>query len=215
MAIFSNKGPEKKYSRHPLQYCLSIILLLTVPMVTFLAAELAMNLGCDVASLGKYKIALNYLLYGMAEAVIFSLTLSVKHAIRGCAILGSMFAVIIIYVNEFTFMPLYATDLTNAGTALSVLDNYKITLNRGVIILLVYCIVICIISWLIRPVYLPLKWLLRCLLIPATCAAVVIGCRYTALSKGPSRHGVKVSTYRPVKTYISNGGLLAFGEART
>ena len=195
---------------HRISFVLDLFLLLALPMVTYLVAEAAMNTGCEPLKIGTYKIILNYLLYGMLEAAAFALTLSVRWALRIGALLGSLFAAVVIYVTEFTFVPLYATDLTNAGTAANVLGNYKITLNKGVVILLVYFAAVFVLTHFIRNVYFPKKWLARCIFIPLITAMIAVLVCYTVYSDKPKKHGVSISTFRPVKSYRSNGGLATF-----
>ena len=195
---------------HRAGFILDLFLLLALPMVTFLVAEAAMNTGCRPLHLGMYKILLNYLLYGMLEAAAFALTVSVRWALRIGALLGSMFAAVVIYVTEFTSMPLYATDLTNAGTAAGVLGNYKITLNRGVVILLIYLVVVFVLTHFVRDVVFPKKWIARCVFIPIISVMIAMLLYYTVFTDQPRQRGMPLSTYRPIKSYRGNGGLATF-----
>ena len=221
LASFDNAGTKQDRVRKILLYLLwNFILLGVMALLDYIAAELAMHTGCAFLSLGKdfgkFKIFYNVLLYGLVEMLFFAVFANFRAAIAGGALFTCVFAAINIYLYEFTSIPLYVTDLTNVGTAAGVVNNYKLTLLPGIRVLLVFLVLVIVLLILLgrtrRPYFKQQKWYVRWG-IRLLCTLLVVGAGWKVVShivNSRSMKRISISTYRPIKSYRANGGLLTF-----
>ena len=189
-----------------------ILLLLVMPAVHFFVAEAAMNTGCRILAIGKYRLLFNYLLYLMIELTVYAVTLSIGVSVLISALLVSLFAAVIIYLVQFTGLPLYATDLANIGTAQGVMGNYRITLNSHVLLLIGYLLILAgvFLAWGIgKHIRYPLR---RWMTISAAAAAWILMGVYIMIPGGMDAH-VQLRSFQPIRSYANNGGLLAFASS--
>ncbi len=195
-------------------WILSLAALFVWPVVCYIVSEEAMATGCNYLHIYRYSIAMNIWLYCVVEGVILALTLNIRTAVLGSTIWMTIFSASNIYLMEFRQIPLYLTDLVDIRTAGDVAGSYHFDLNRGIILLIGFFVGSFVIMHLIWPrkqkYILRLRWLWRTVLIPIALAAAIWTGHYLIFTSAPAKHGVSMSSFRPIKSYVKNGGLLTF-----
>ncbi len=195
-------------------WILSVIALIIWPVIDFLISEMAMSTGCDYLHLRRYVLILNFAAYYLMEAIVLALTLNIRIAVIAGMLLMFVFSAGNIYIVEFRQIPLYLTDLADIKTAGDVAGSYTLGLSKGIFLLLVFLVFTIILMHRIWPFgrkYIEKKraiW--RCVLIPVAVAGTVFSMWYIIRSPYPKKHGVSISTYRPIKSYRKHGGMLTF-----
>lgn len=193
---------------------LSVAALFIWPFLDFLISETAMNTGCEIRSMRIYRIVMNVWFYYLMEGIILAITLDIRNAVEGGAIFMGIFSAANIYLMEFRQIPLYMTDFVDLKTAGDVAGNYRLNLTPHILLLILFVLftfaaVHCI--WPGKRLYIQKRrGLLR--VTGLILASLLIGWTtwYMAFSKLPQRHGVGLSSFRPIKSYKNNGGILTF-----
>ena len=191
---------------------LKAALLVIAPVLDFVFVEYAINSGFTYSGAGLYKCVMNVAWYMTLQMIFFTITMSEKVGALLGAVTGAIFATVNVYMMAFAGMPLYATDLTAAQTAGNVLGNYKLFLTRGLVLMIAYLIMMLVLAFRFSKGK-KNPGLLRIFLIPVSlCLALAMG-HYTIHAHRLQKQQVKISAFRPIKSYRGNGALLTFARS--
>ncbi|MCR5767858.1 MAG: LTA synthase family protein [Lachnospiraceae bacterium] len=133
-----------------------------------------------------------------------------KFAVLATYCFTILFAIVNYYVYHFRGEPINAADIYTIGTALNVANEYKIKVTWQI-----FEVLLCGASMFSILTFLPVEhkrvsgWKMIFYIVPGTALIVLVFYTITVAAY-PLNNGIKVKTFRPVKTYKSNGQLLNF-----
>ncbi len=206
--------PLRLHLPRRLGWIVSLAALFIWPVLDYCISEMAMNTGCKYLEIYRYSIAMNIFLYCVVEGLIGAMTLNLRTAVEGGSILAFVFSAVNIYLMEFRQIPLYITDLVDIRTAGDVAASYRLNLTKGIWLLILFLLTTCLVMhriWPSKQKYIQKKrGLIRALLSIGALAVTLYTGYYLICTKKPAAHGVSISSFRPIKSYRKNGGLLTF-----
>lgn len=156
-----------------------------------------------------YKTGWNLIWLWLLLFLIYCVTNSMR--ISGCllGILMAVFSLVCYYVNKFRRVPLLASDLTDVGTAMTVMENYNYELRFHDVIMLLGIAVWCI--CLLRTVKVKLfTGKRRLMAVSGFMAAFAAFCWIWVYTPVTQNMRLTINTFLPKKGYKSNGTLLNF-----
>ena len=166
--------------------------------------------GYRFQSIAITNIVFNLMIIFSFFTVFYLITNRMKIGLLCAYLLTITFAIVNYYVNKFRGEAINAADLFTVGTALNVAGNYSFKITWEIYEVL-YCGAVMFSGLTFFPVEkLRVKgWKRLFYIIPGTVMVIFV---FTMLitSKYPLQQGVKVRTFRPMKTYKRNGQLLNF-----
>lgn len=190
----------------------SIVIFLLTPAAAFFLVEFANIAGPNLLwrklTLSTiYRSGLNVMLMLAVLILVWVLTNSMKFA--GCFL--SIFLTILTLVCQFVYkfrrVPLLASDIETAGTAMNVMGNYDYSLRFHDKIMIFGCIVWCICLLSTKTVKL-LRGRKRILAAGGYTAAFLALCWIWVYTPVTEWMNIKVNTYLPIKTYRKSGTFL-------
>ncbi len=176
------------------------------PIVCFVLVEVVC--GGSFFQHKFFKCVLNILIYMLIMYFFYCITASVRIAVVGLASVSVVFAIVNIYLIEFRQIPLLATDLAVLKTAMNVAGDFTFKIKLDVLLLICFWITSIVLSFKIRQEK------------PKKNHRIVIAVAYLfffvamyQLFVGSDRlkdWRVTLNTFRPIKSYRSNGAMLTF-----
>lgn len=193
-------------------WILSLIFLLGMAFADHYVAEIAFHSGYNYLHQKPFKFLMNPWLYGMVELLFLMITLNVRLAVECGAVFTALITAVNIYLIEWRGVPLYLTDLVDIQTAGDVAGSYQLTMTQGSLLLILYLIAVFALCRKIWPKKTPYigrrRWLWRLILIPVCSLVIGYTTYYMVWTKAPNRHGVGMSSFRPIKSYRKNGQII-------
>lgn len=185
---------------------LNIQLMEWFPLVCFVLVETVC--GGNLSHMRMYRFVLNLLLYMLVMYLIFAITASVKASVIGISVFAALFAAVNVYLVEFRQIPLLASDFTVIKTAFNVAGDFTYRLNADIILLICFVIAVFCFAQKISQEK-PSK---RFRILTAVCYLIFLTgmLQFTVFSNRLAELKVNINTFRPIKTYKNNGGLLTF-----
>ncbi|MCR4841634.1 MAG: LTA synthase family protein [Eubacterium sp.] len=184
------------------------VLILT-PVFCFFMVELGMGTGISVTNLGTLKFLLNVIVYAFIMYLAFVITFSVRFSACFVAVVSAAFSVTNIYLMQFRQIPLLVSDFTVIGTAGNVAASYEYTITFRILLhILVVFAVFAASGWLKRDDDLRHKRSLRLICLAAYVGALCCFGYVTVKTNFLKNHHINVNTFRPIKSYVANGGAI-------
>lgn len=178
-------------------------------VVCFIMVETVLN--TKVASFKLSHCILNVLIYMLVMYLMYALTCNIRASVICVAAFSTVFGIANIYLISFRQIPLLASDFADIGTAMNVAGQFNFDLNVDVILIVCFLIVVIIWSGKIKQAK-PAK---RYRIVTAAVCLCFMGFMVysTMFSTTFKDYGVKVNTFRPIKSYNTQGGLLTFAKS--
>lgn len=185
---------------------LNIHLMEWFPLVCFVMVETVC--GADIFRMKFYRIFFNLLLYALVMYLFYAITASVRGALIGVAVFSALFGIANVYLVEFRQIPLLASDFTVLRTAMNVAGDFTYRLDVDVILLICFVIAVIVLTAKLKHTRLSKKVHIGVAVVYVVFAVVVI--RAMVFTTMLGKYHINVNTFRPIKSYASNGGLLTF-----
>ena len=184
------------------------------PVVCFVLAESTMGTGSVIFSMNLRRIILNIALYMIIFYLIYAVSASIKASVIGLTTFTFLFSVANIYLLRFRQIPLIATDFMVIRTAFNVAKDYDYTPNINMIIFMCYFIAVIMLCFkIVENKDIKKKILFR--ISVALCYLVFLGGMYNLVMNSDylDNNHILFNTFRPIKSYAGNGGLLTFAKS--
>lgn len=198
-----NQLSEKKQRWNTIFNTLVLILW---PVVCFLLVEFFLD--SDFLKIRRLAIVCNILIYMLIMYGFYVVTASVRASVIGVTTVAVAFAIINIYLIEFRQIPLLASDLTVIKTAANVARDFDFRPNTDIILLLcILCVVVVLATKLKQE-----KLSKKRRIVHFVCYMCFFVSIYHLMigSDELGERGISINTFRPIKTYDKNGGILTF-----
>ena len=181
------------------------------PLVCFVIAESTMGTGSVMVELNLRRILLNTALYMLVFYLVYVISASVRASVIGLTVFTVLFSVANIYLLRFRQIPLIATDFMVARTALNVAKDYDYTPDANILILICYLVGVVLVCRKLQENK-DIRKKLSFRIIVAAAYLVFAGGMYNLVMNTDylEEKYIKFNTFRPIKSYSLNGGLLTF-----
>lgn len=213
LGLYAFLGPLPKTS--PRDSVMSLIIILITPAIIFFAFEYANPAGpalvwSEINFKFLVRSAVTVALMYLFCISLFAVTGSIRFS--GCTL--CLIAIVFDLANYYTYtyrgIPILASDLATAGTALNVASEYDYSLDFHRLILIVFLFVWCVFLFRIKKIRIPSirkRIGLAVLSVGALISSVYI-LIYTPVMTKVIR--VSLNTFQPIKSYKKNGSVLTF-----
>ena len=196
---------------------LSVIIFAATPLVTFMALEYANIMQSPIlfqvfSTLRNRAILYTFWILGLLLPGLYVISNSTKAASLILSILICILGLVNYFVYSFRGIPILATDLTIAGTALNVMSEYNYTLSYEPYVLILITVFWCICICKLRS-YKGLRIRFR---IPAVViyflllSISIYTLVFTDFLRGKN---ITINTFKPQKSYAKNGTILTFARS--
>ena len=176
------------------------------PLICFLLIETVFE--TNFFQFKFYKFLLNVLLYMLVMYLFYAITCSVKAAMIGVAAFTSLFGIANVYLIRFRQIPLLASDFTVIKTAMNVAGDFEYRLDVDVILLIEFLIATICIACKLKT---EKPRIITRIGVAALYVCFFVGMfQVTVNSNQLAKMKININTFRPIKSYHINGGLLAF-----
>lgn len=155
-------------------------------------------------------IIFNLVIIFAVFTIVYLISNRLKLGVLGAYAFTGLFAIVNYYVYVFRGEPINAADIYTTGTALNVLADYKFTVKWEIFeVLLAGVVLFGVLTFLPVEYKRVSGWKRIFYIIPGTAFIVLVFYTFTTAAY-PLEQGIKVKTFRPMKTYKTNGQLLNF-----
>ncbi len=197
------KNPMKEKANQ----LLNVKIMQCFPIVCFLLAEWAMG-WTDLVQMKVYKVVFNLLIYYAMMYFVFALTISVRTSIILMSIVTAMFATCNIFLVQFRQIPLLASDFSIIRTAMNVASDFSYHITWPILFLI--CFVVACIALGCKIKQGKVKIYTRAAVGVIYVCFLVFMLKFMVFSDTLKDYKINVNTFRPIKSYTNNGGLLTF-----
>ena len=188
---------------------INTLALLFTPLACFIMTEYAMDTGLNFKKIQLLRFALNIVIYALVMLLPFALTLSTRFSLPFVALVSTLFGITNIYLISFRQIPLLVSDFSVMGTAANVASSYDYTITLPIFLLILFFFDVFAISRRLKDdVKLKKNWKLRIL---ALVIYILVVCGFwhiTVKTDFLKNNHISVNTFRPIKSYYTNGGAL-------
>ncbi len=176
------------------------------PVICFFVVELVFQ--TDLLHMAFYRIVYNILLYMVVMYLFYAVTGRIRVAVIGVAVFSALFGITNIYLIEFRQIPLLASDFTVLKTAMNVAGNFNYHLSSGALVLIGFAVLAILLSGKIKQEK-PGK---KHRIVTAVCYLCLLTgtLKIIIFSNAFMNLSISINTFRPIKSYKSNGALLTF-----
>lgn len=184
------------------------------PVICFVLVEMTIGTDSNLIIMNFRRLILNVALYMVVFFFFYVVTASIRKSVIAMTVFTVLFAMANIYLLRFRQIPLIATDFLVVRTALNVAGDFSYTPNGYIIVLICVLIAVIVLSGklvenkeLRRKI--PFRIIIACIYL------VFAGFMYhlTMQTDYLNNKHIKFNTFRPVKSYATNGGLLTFTKS--
>ena len=195
---------------------LSTLMIVTVPLGWFFYMQVCFgNSPSDILNMSFLRIALNMWIMLMIFLLVYAITVNTGAALRIMSFFAMLFTIANIYLLKFRQIPLLYSDLSVMGTAKNVAAGYDYTPNLSIIVSVLLFLDVCAVSVHLKnnrahfKKKLPYRigMVLLCILMVTGTVNVLV---YSSFLKDK---GINVNTFRPIKSYLKNGGPISFARS--
>jgi len=183
------------------------------PIVNFLVLEYT-NIGQSrvlfsvFKELGAKKSVMTLIILFLIMTGIYVITNRLKITAIVMSVIVALFGLLCHYVYLFRGIPFLASDLSTAGAAVSVMDNYQYEVTYQIYFLVLATVFWCVLITSLKKEA-PLKWKVRA---GATVSyAIIMAITIHTLFYTPlftERLSVALNTFRPERSYTASGAIL-------
>lgn len=184
------------------------------PVLCFILVEMTIGSDSDLIIMNMRRILLNIVLYMLVMYLFYIITASVRVSVIAITTFTVLFAVTNIYLLRFRQIPLIATDFLVLRTAFNVAGDFNYTPDVYILVLICIFIAVVILSGkIVENKTIRKKIPYR--IIIAFVYFIVLGYFYNLMFRTDYlqvKH-IQFNTFRPIKSYGTNGGLLTFTKS--
>lgn len=186
---------------------LNVLIMQCFPIVCFLLAEWAMG-WTDLVQMKVYKVVFNLLIYYTLMYFVFAITVSVRTSLILMSIFTALFATCNIFLVQFRQIPLLASDFVIIRTAMNVASDFSYHITWPILFLI--CFVAACIAAACKIKQGKVKIYTRAAVGVIYICFLVFMLKFMVFSDSLKAYKININTFRPIKSYTNNGGMLTF-----
>lgn len=189
---------------------LQILYMLVTPFVTFVLMEIAVHNLKNIFRIRKLAWAYNIIVIFLVEFLLTAIFNRISIGVAVCTMIFVIFSVVNWFVYEFRGVPIIASDLATAGTALDVAGSYAIRFNFAsfFVLLALFAFIMIGINIASGPVFKKKRYWLC-----SVAGMLVLSVGFTntfVMSDFLKNRDIVLRMFRPMSTYHRYGSVLAF-----